>query len=297
MVYYEKYQSNVNLKSFKTMTKKTIAFQGSAGANSNLACNKFYPDLEAKSLLSFRDVFDAVKNGEVDCGIIPLENSSAGRVPEIYTLLQEAGVYIVAEHFLRVEHNLVGILGANLTDIKEVYSHPQALMQSRDNLENLGVTTCSFSNTADAAKFVSSKQDITKAALCSKMAAEVNGLTIIKEDMQDSESNATVFILIEKNAIDPDPKTSAVMTFLMFTIKNYPGSLYSALGSFAENDVGMMQIESFIRGGSSKQAAFFVMIEGHHKENNVVLALGELKKRVKEFSVLGSYYADKSRFN
>ncbi len=276
--------------------KKIIAFQGSVGANSNLACNRFYPEFEAKAFPSFVDVFKAVESGEVECGMIPLENSSAGRVSEIHDLLQEHSVSIAAEHFVAIEHYLVAIEGARLEDIKKVYSHPQALMQCKNNLRNLGLEMCDFSNTAEAAKFVASQNDKSKAALCSKAAAEINGLKIVKENMQDLQNNSTLFIVISREKAKSDPKISPVVTSLIFTIKNYPGSLYKALGSFATNSVGMMQIESFIRGGASQQAAFFVMVEGHPDQDNVALALKELEFFAKDVKVLGTYYADKSRF-
>ncbi len=282
--------------------KKLIGFQGSIGANSNLACAKFYPDFETKSFATFADVFKAVENGEVKCGMIPFENSYAGRVSEIHNLLQKHNVSIVAEHFFEIEHNLVAINEAEILDIRDVYSHPQALMQCRETLQKLNVNQHEFSNTAEAAKFVASQKDKAKAALCSKTAAQVNGLKIIKENMQDMVGNSTIFIVISKEIADVDYKVSPTVISLIFTIKNYPGSLYKALGSFATNNVSMMQIESFIRGGVrapggiSQQAAFFVTIEGHPSEKNIILALQELEFFAKEVKILGVYYADETRF-
>jgi prephenate dehydratase len=233
--------------------------------------------------------------------MIPLENSSAGRVSEIHNLLQKHAVSIIAEHFVLIEHHLAALDSARLEDIKRIYSHPQALLQCKNNLRDLGVELSEFSNTAEAARFVAEKGDKSKAALCSKLAAKLNGLQVIKEHLQDSRHNSTTFITIAKEAIDPDPKISPVIISLMFTIKNYPGSLYKALGSFATNSVSMMQIESFIRGsiqapgGVSKEAAFFVTIEGHPKQENVALALRELEFFAKNVKILGVYPADKSR--
>ncbi len=282
--------------------KKIIAFQGALGANSYLACQKFYPDFETKAYTSFNDVFAAVEQGEVSCGMIPLENSSAGRVSEIHNLLQKYQVSIIAEHFVAIEHNLVGLMDSQISDIKQVYSHPQALMQCRENLRKMNLEVCDFSNTAQAAKFIAQTNDKTKAALCSKQAAEINGLKILKENMQDMEGNSTIFITIAREMQDTNPLIAPVIISLIFTIKNYPGSLYKALGSFATNNVSMMQIESFIRGGVkawggvSKQAAFFVTIEGHPNQPNIVAALQELEFFAKDVKILGVYYADKSRF-
>ncbi len=278
------------------MKKKLIAFQGSVGANSNLACDKFYPEFEAKSFSTFYDVFKAVENGEVEYGLIPLENSYAGRVSEIHNLLQDSNVFIVAEHFFPITHNLVGVDGAGLEDIKEAISHPQALMQCQNNLRALGVNTREFSNTAEAAKFVAKTGDKTKAAICSKVAAEINGLKIIKENIQDLDGNMTTFVAISKNAIDPNPVISPVITTLLFSIRNISGALYKALGGFATNNVNMLKLESYIPGGVSQQAKFFIMIEGHPNQKSVGLALEELGFFSKNVKLLGIYYADKSRF-
>lgn len=284
------------------MVKKIIAFQGSIGANSNLACEKFYPEYEARAFATFSDVFEAVESGEVQFGMIPLENSSAGRVSEIHNLLQKYFISIVAENFVDIKHNLAGIKGAKISDIKQVFSHPQALMQCRNNLQKMNFESCEFSNTAEAAKFVSAQNDKSKAVLCSAKAVEVNNLEILQENMQDLEDNSTVFITIAKEMIDTDLEVSPVIISLIFTIKNYPGSLYKALGSFATNNVSMMQIESFIKGGVkeyggvSEQAAFFVTIEGHPNQKNITMALQELEFFAKDVKILGVYYADHNRF-
>ncbi len=278
------------------MTKKLIAFQGTFGANSNLVCTKFYPDLEAKALPTFFDVFKAVENGEVEYGMIPLENSYAGRVSEIHNLLQERRVSIIAEHFFPITHNLAGLDGAKLEDVKEVLSHPQALMQCQENLRALKVNLREFSNTAEAAKFVAVQGDKTKVALCSKTAAELYGLKIIKENIQDiGGDNVTIFITIAKEPTDVDPKIAPVITALLFTIRNIPGSLYKALGGFATNGVSMVKLESYIPGGVSEQAKFFITIEGHPNQKNVGLALEELGFFSKSVKLLGVYYADEER--
>lgn len=280
------------------MSEKTIAFQGTSGANSNLACNQFYPQYQAKAFASFSDVFKAVESGEVEYGMIPLENSYAGRVSEIHNLLQNKNLSIVAEHFFPITHNLAAIKGAKIEDIKEAFSHPQALMQCQNSLQNLNIAAKDFSNTAQAAKFIAKTQDKSKAALCSKMAADLNNLQILQENMQDSlNDNVTIFITIAKNPCDCDPKISPVITALLFTIRNIPGSLYKALGGFATNGVSMVKLESYIPGGSSKQAKFFISIEGHPSQRHVALALEELGFFSKNVKLLGVYYADKSRYD
>lgn len=242
------------------MNNKIIAFQGITGANSNLACNKFYPEFQTKAFSTFADVFVAVENGEVEFGMIPLENSYAGRVSEIHNLLQDREVSIVAEHFFNVSHNLAAVKGSAIFDIEKIYSHPQALMQCSNNIRNLSnykITVCDVSNTAEAARMVAESGDKSKAAICSKMAAEVNGLELLKENIQDDEGNMTTFVVISKNAANPDVTIAPVLTTLLFTIRNIPGSLYKSLGGFATNGVNMLKLESYIPGGISKTGKIF----------------------------------------
>jgi prephenate dehydratase len=278
------------------MTKKIIAFQGAMGANSNLACTTFYPDFEAKAFDSFFDVFRAVEKGDVTYGMIPLENSYAGRVAEIHELLQDSKVSIVAEHFFAISHHLAASPNADLTDIKEVYSHPQALTQCQGNLRLMKLKINEFSNTAKAAEFVAATRDKAKAAICSKMAADIYGLKIVKENMQDlGNENITVFIVISNKPAELSTKDSGINTSLLFTIRNVPGALYKALGGFATNNVSMLKIESYIPGGVSKQAKFFITIEGHPNQRNVALALEEMGFFCKSVKMLGVYLADKTR--
>jgi prephenate dehydratase len=276
--------------------KKKIAFQGIYGANSDLACRSFYPQYSTEACSHFSDVFDSVIEGKTELGIIPLENSYAGRVAEIHNLLQDSHVSIIAEHFFKVEHHLAGVKGAKFEDIKEVYSHPQALMQCRENLSKTHFKQNGHSNTAEAARFIAKTNDKSKAALCSRLAAELNGLEIIRENMEDDKNNnITVFIVIAKKGIDPDPTQGKIITTMLFTVRNIPGSLYKALGGFATNNVNMVKLESYIPGGISKQAKFFISIEGHPSQRNVSLALEEVGFFSKSVKVLGVYYADPSR--
>ncbi len=275
---------------------KIIAFQGSIGANSYLACDKFYPNYKAQPYATFYEVFSAIESGEAEYGMIPLENSYAGRVSEIHNLLFSSSVSIVGEHFLPINHNLAAVKGAKINEITDVYSHPQALMQCQNNLREMNVVLHDYSNTAKAAEFVSQSQDFTKAAICSFKAAENNNLEILRENMQDiGNDNVTIFIVISKNGIDPNPKEGVVLTTLLFTIRNITGSLYKALGGFATNGVNMVKLESYIPGGASSQAKFFITIEGHPSESKVALSLEELGFFSKGVKLLGVYYADKIR--
>lgn len=275
---------------------KIIAYQGTVGAHSYLACRKFYQDYEAVSRLSFSQVFEAVQKGEAEYGVIPLENSYAGRVSEIHNLLQSSNLSIVAEHFLPISHQLAAIDGAKIDDIESVYSHPQALMQCQNNLSRHNLKSEGYSNTALAAEFVAKNNNPKIAAICSKYAVEANNLQILQSDFQDLENdNVTVFIVVAKEGIDPEPDQGRVLTTMLFTIRNITGSLYKALGGFATNNVNMVKLESYIPGGMSQQAKFFITIEGHPSQRNVALALEELGFFSRGVKLIGVYYADEMR--
>jgi len=279
-------------KKIKKMPK--IAFQGSFGAYSHLACNEFYPNHESINYHSFKEVFAAVANEEVDCGILPLENSYAGRVSEIHNLLQNSNLFITAEHFLKIEHNLAAIKGAKISDIEKIYSHPQALMQCSENIDK-NIEQIGYNNTAEAAKFIASKNDKKLGAICSKYAAKINNLEILQENIQDSKNdNMTIFMVISKQCAEPDPKKK-IITTLSFTIRNIPGSLYKSLGGFATNNINMIKLESYIPGGISEQAKFFISIEGSPEDKNVALALSELGFFSKTTKLIGIYNADPKR--
>ncbi len=275
---------------------KVIAYQGCVGAHSYIACRRFYEDHEPIAHASFSQVFAAVESGEAKYGIIPLENSYAGRVAEIHNLLHSSNLSIVAEHFLPISHNLSAIKGAKIEDVIEIISHPQALMQCQNSLRAMNKTLKEFSNTAKAAQYVASQKSNSIAALCSAEAAKVNDLEILQPDLQDQENdNTTVFIIVAKEGVDPDLEQGKVLTTMLFTIRNITGSLYKALGGFATNNVNMVKLESYIPGGMSRQAKFFITIEGHPSQRNVSLALEELGFFSRGVRLIGVYYADKSR--
>jgi prephenate dehydratase len=278
--------------------KNIIAFQGAPGAHSDLACRQAYPYMDTLACASFEDVFNAVAEGKAGLGLIPIENSQAGRVAEIHNILPRTNLNIVGEYFQKIEHHLVAPKGATLDSIKTVYSHPQALMQCRNNLRELGLETEPYSNTAMAAKHVGEWADTSKAALASTLAATLYDLEVVKEDMQDADDNTTLFVTLSKEPIDPNPKDGQVITTLLFTIRNIPSGLYKSLGGFATNAVNLLKLESYIPAGTtSKSAQFFVTFEGSPEEKPVQLAMEELGFFTKDVKVLGVYTADKSRFN
>jgi len=275
----------------------TIAFMGVEGANADLACRQACPYMHTLPCPSFEDVFEAVSSGKAALGMIPVENSQAGRVAEIHNLLPRSSLHIVGEYFQNIEHCLLAAKGATLETVKDAYSHPQALMQCRERLREMGLTTHTYSNTAAAAADVAKWNDPTKAAIASPLAGELYGLTVLREHMQDSDNNVTVFIIIAREPIDPEPDAGRIMTTLLFTIRNIPAALYKSLGGFATNGVNILKLESYIPGGSMRDSAqFFLTLEGHPRERKVQLALEELGFFCRKVTVLGVYPADPKRF-
>lgn len=271
-----------------------IAFQGVEGAHSDMACRTTYPYMETLAVESFEDAMNAVLEGRANYCMIPTENSKAGRVAEIHNLLRNTDLSIVGESFQRIEHFLAAPKGAKLEDIEHVYSHPQALMQTKETLAEYNFKKHDYSNTATAARDVAQWGDKTKAAICSKLAAEIYGLEILKENIEDEKDNTTIFIIMSLTPADFDPKEK-IITSLLFTARNIPSALYKSLGGFATNNVNLLKIESYIAAGKSKTADFFISFEGNPEEKNVQLAIEELGFFCRKIRVLGVYPADENR--
>lgn len=275
--------------------ENTIAFMGIEGANADLACRQACPYMHTLPCPSFEDVFEAVSSGKAALGMIPIENSQAGRVAEIHNLLPRASLHIVGEYFQRIEHVLLAPKGATLATVKDVYSHPQALMQCRAHLREMNLTPHTYSNTAQAAADVAKWNDTSKAAVASPLAAELYNLQVLKEHLQDADDNITVFIIIAREPVDPED--GRVITTLLFTVRNIPAALYKSLGGFATNGVNIIKLESYIPGGVKNDSAqFYLSFEGHPRERRVQLALEELGFFCKKVAVLGVYPADPARF-
>ena len=272
-----------------------IAYQGEAGANSHLAAAEAFPALEAVAYPTFEDALAAVKTGDALYAMIPIENSVAGRVADIHHLLPDADLFIVAEHFLRVRHQLMALPGATLSSIKRVMSHTQALGQCRNTLRGLGITPVPEADTAGSARMVSEAKDLTTAAIASKLAAEIYGLEILKSDMEDETHNTTRFVVLAKDPDDAEPDSGPVVTTFLFRVRNVPAALYKALGGFATNSVNMTKIESYQTEGTFNATMFFADIEGHPVERPVQLALEELSFFSTEIKLLGTYPASPYR--
>lgn len=280
------------------MTAKSenkIAYQGEPGANSHIACLEKYPDLEPVACRTFEDAFAVLANGEVGFAMIPVENSVAGRVADIHVLLPESDLYIVAEHFHRVRHQLMGIKGAQLSDLKEVHSHTHALGQCRSVIRELGLIAKVAADTAGAAREIAEAGDTTRGAIASTLAAEIYGLEILKENVEDAQHNTTRFLVLASEPDDAEPSEAGVITSFVFEVRNVPAALYKAMGGFATNGVNMTKLESYQLDGSFNASQFYADIEGHPSERNVRLALEELEFFTAKLKVLGIYPASPYR--
>ena len=273
----------------------TIAFMGVEGANADLACRQNYPYLHTLPLDAFEDVFAAVAEGRAKYAMIPIENSHAGRVAEIHNLLPKTNLHIVAEHIEPITHHLYALPGAKLGDITQVYSHQQALMQCRKFIHEHKLEPHVHSNTATAARDIAAWGDKTKAAICSRLAGEIYQLERLADNLQDADDNETLFLVLAREVEDP-PADARLLTSIFFTVRNIPAALYKALGGFATNNVNMVKLESYIRGGANGSAQFFMTVEGDPHERPLQLALEELGFFTNKVTVLGVYPADAKRY-
>jgi prephenate dehydratase len=270
---------------------KTIAFQGEPGANSHIACNEAYPDCEPVPCPTFEDALNAVAAGEVDLGMIPIENSLAGRVADIHHLMPTAGLHIIGEWFLPIRNQLMAPPGATLESIKSVESHIMALGQCRNFVRKLGVKTIVAADTAGAAREVSERGDQTRAAIASRLAAEIYGLEILAEDIEDEAHSTTRFVVLSRDDNRVARGNGPVITTFVFQVRNIPAALYKALGGFATNGVNMTKLESYMIEGSFSATQFYSDVEGHPEDRSVALALEELKFFSTDLKILGVYPA------
>ena len=271
-------------------TAKRIAFQGEPGAYANLAAREAVPHAQAIPKPTFEDAIEAVRAGETDLVIIPVENSLIGRIADIHHLLPESGLHIVAEHFLPIRHQLLGLKDAALDDIKSVYSQGPALAQCRTLLRARKLVAHHWYDTAGSAKHVAELGDKSAAAIASTLAAEFYGLKILQADVEDEHHNATRFLVMSRQD-ERAPNTGKVVTSLVFQVKNVPAALYKALGAFATNGVNMTKLESYQLGGSFNATQFYADIQGHPDEPGVGRALDELAFHTARHTVMGVYPA------
>ena len=272
----------------------TISFQGIEGANSHLACKKLFPKAKVISCETFEEVFDSVRTNKSNIGLIPVENSVAGRVAEIHSLMHKTPLKIVGEYFMKVELHLLGVKKIKINQIKNVRSHIHALSQCRKFIKKNKAKMIVTADTALAAKEVSEENNPRESAIASKLAGKIYNLRILKKNVEDSFQNITRFLLLQKKQIKVHPSKGKILTSLIFAVNNVPAALHKALGCFAINNVNMTKLESYV-DETFKQAEFYVDIEGDTKDFNVASALKEIKEYTRYVKILGTYYADKFR--
>jgi prephenate dehydratase len=268
-----------------------IAFQGRPGAYSDLACRTGFPGLATLPCDTFEAAIEAVRAGVGELAMLPCENSLAGRVPDIHHLLPESGLFIVGEHFQRVEHCLLAPRGARLADLKRVHSHAVALGQVRDLLRELGVKAVVEADTAGSAQLVAEWNNPEDAAIASALAAEIYGLDILRRNVEDAEHNTTRFYVTAREPRTPPATDPHPMTTFVFRVRNVPAALYKALGGFATNGVNLTKLESYMVNGEFTATQFLCDVEGHPDHPPLARALEELSFFSRELKILGVYRA------
>lgn len=271
-----------------------IAFQGELGANSHIACQTQYPDMDVLPCASFDDAFAALRDGAAQLAMMPVENTVAGRVADIHRLLPGSHLYIIGEHFMRVNHCLLALPGTAETDLTHVHSHEMALGQCRNVIAELGLTPLVAADTAGSARDLAAAKMPQHGAIASSLAAEIYGLDILRENIEDSAQNTTRFLIMSASPDDAEPDESDIITSFIFRVRNVPAALYKALGGFATNNVNMTKLESYQPNGFLA-TQFYADIEGHPDSEPVRLALEELNFYCSEMDILGVYHAAPER--
>lgn len=275
--------------------EKAVALQGAPGCNGHRAALEYDGDCLPLPCFSFEDALDAVKEGRAARAIIPIENSQHGRVADIHFLLPESGLSIVGEHFMSIHHALMALPGAR-GPFSAAYSHPQALGQSRHYLRERGIVPMAYADTAGAAALVREAGDPDSCAIAPKLAAQLYGLDVIEENVEDAADNTTRFVVLAREPLDPfELKDQPAMTTFIFEVKNIPAALYKALGGFATNGVNMTKLESYQAQASFAATTFYADIEGAPGEARVDMALQELAFHCKYVRPLGTYRRARAR--
>jgi prephenate dehydratase len=267
-----------------------IAFQGEPGAYSHQAIHDARPGMEALPCATFEDAIAAVQSGAAVQAMLPVENTTYGRVADIHRLLPSSGLHIVDEAFVRVHINLLGVKGAKLGDVTDAWSHLVLLPQCAGFLRKHGIKGQVSPDNARAARDVAAWGEPSKAALASELAAEIYGLDVLARHIEDSDTNTTRFLIMAR---EPNlaRRSDHMMTTFVFRVRNIPAALYKAMGGFATNGVNMTKLESYMVDGSFTATQFYADIEGHPEDDNVKLALEELAYFTSFLKILGTYPA------
>jgi len=272
------------------MTGK-ITFQGVLGAYSDLACRTAYPGMTTLPCATFEAAIEAVREEKAELAMLPCENSLAGRVPDIHHFLPESGLFVVGEHFQRVEHCLLGVKGAKIGQVKRAHSHAVALGQVRLVLRELNLEPVVEADTAGSAKLVAEWKKPEEAAIASALAAEIYGLEILRANVEDAAHNTTRFYIMARRPRPQDANQPDLMTTLVFRVRNVPAALYKALGGFATNGVNITKLESYMINGHFSATQFLCDVDGHPDQPPLRRALEELGFFSSEVRVLGVYPA------
>jgi prephenate dehydratase len=278
------------------MSKGRIAFQGELGANSHEACAAHFPDFEAAPHASFEDAFEAIKKGDCQLGMIPVENSIAGRVADVHHLLPASGLRIIGERFKPIHFQLMANPGVKLEEVETAMSMPIALGQCRKAIRRLKLKTEATGDTAGAAKLLAERPDRSKAAVAPALAADIYGLEILLRDIEDEHNNTTRFLVMTADRDpEPPPFTQPCITSFVFRVRNIPAALYKAMGGFATNGVNMIKLESYMENGAFTATFFYAEVDGRPEDRAVARAFEELQFFSERFEILGVYPADPFR--
>jgi len=276
---------------------KRVAFQGEPGANSHIAISEVDPAWIPAPCDTFEDCFTALADGSVDLAMIPIENSLAGRVADIHYLLPDSGFHIVGEHFMPIRFQLAAPKGATLDTIRTVESHVHALGQCRRVIRERGLTAKVSGDTAGAAREIAEAGDISRAAITTRLAAEIYGLDVLQADVEDAAHNTTRFVILSRQEANARPGNGPVVTSFVFRVRNIPAALYKGLGGFATNGVNITKLESYQLEGQFFASQFFADIEGHPEDAPVRRALEELAFFSSKLRIFGAYPASPFRAN
>ena len=272
-----------------------IALQGEQGCFSHLASLEIFPNAEIKFCSTFEETFQLAKKNPKYKIVIPIENSLAGRVADIHYLIPKYKLQVHAEHFHKINHNLLGIKGSKIKDIETVRSHSQAIGQCQKIISDNNLKPIISADTAGSARFIFEKKDKSEAAIASALAAKIYNLEILKSNIEDESGNVTRFFIMGKESNHPELKDKKYITSCIFKVKSIPAALYKALGGFATNGVNLCKLESFSVKNTFDQVNFYIDIEGHIEDPSLQKALEELGFHTQKLDILGVYEAHQFR--
>ena len=275
----------------KIMKKKVlkISFQGALGSYSHQASTNFFKNPLVIPCDSFEEAIETVRKGKADKAILPVDNSTYGRVADIHSLLPASKLFITAEYFLPVDICMLGTKSSSLKTVTTATSHPVLLGQCKQFLKINNIKPISGYDTAGSARLISEENNKSKGALASKIASKIYGLKVLQPNVQDNRDNTTRFLVMEKRPKNLIEQQKKIITSIVFQVRNIPAALYKAMGGFATNNVNMIKLESYMLGGSFEATQFFVDIQGHPLDGSVKRALDELRYFTNKLDIIGVY--------